>query len=140
MQQKNKIMKYINYIYFNIYCWYYKMKADGRKVDPTGMTAIMFGLFFGGCFFLIDWIYYHFILHSYPGNIHEFVLIFVVILFSGIINQIYLSNNRYQKVYNDYSSLGVVKNKKRAMLFSFFIIFLPYLILAAFGILLALEG
>lgn len=127
-------MKLIDYIYNNIYSWYNKMKTDGRKVDPPGLTSMAFGLCFGGWFFFIDWFYYHFILHSFPESIHKLILIFVVFLFAGIINKVYSSNERYLKVYNKYMSSDIVKNKNRAILLSVLFILLPYIILATFWI------
>ena len=132
-------MRFIDYIYFNIYRWYYNMKMDGRKVDPTGMTAIMFGVCFGGWFVLLDWLYYHFMLHTYPGSINKLVSIFVVFLFAGLINQIYLSNDKYLKVYNDYISSATEKNRGKSTFFSFIFIILPFLLLGVIGLLLALK-
>jgi hypothetical protein len=108
------------------------MKTDGRKVDPPRLTSLAFGLCFGGWFLLIDWIYYHFVLHRFPGFNHKLVLILAMFLFAGIINEIYSTNDRYLKVYDQYMSPGIIKNKRMAILFSIFFILIPYIVLAGF--------
>ena len=113
----------------------------GRKVNPQGLTSMAFGLCTGGWVILLIMFYLKFIEHKvFFNDVTKYSIIIITLISAGLVNEFYSSNDRYQKVYNEYSSSGFVKNKKRAMLFSFFIIFLPYLILAAFGILLALEG
>ena len=57
-------MKCIDIIYVSIYHWYNKMRMAGRKVNPTSMTATIFGLLIGGWSMTIMWIYYNFFAHK----------------------------------------------------------------------------
>jgi len=124
-------MKFIDFIYFNIYSWYNKMKMDGRKVDPQLMTAIMFGMCAEGWLLLITSCYNHF---KFPINLsdtYKLLSLLVMVISGGIINQFYQSNNRYLKVYDNYITSIVEKDKKKSVFLSFLFIFSPYLIFVA---------
>src|SRR5438045_9362455 len=95
-QKNNAMMKLMDHIYFNIYRWYYKMKMDGRKVDPQGLTAMAFGLCFGGWFFVIDSIYPD-MLHTLSSGYHKLALIIAVFLFAAVINEVYTRKDRVLK-------------------------------------------
>gem|GEM_PF-6760705 len=127
-------MKFIDFIYFNIYRWYNKMKTDGRKVDPLIMTAIMFGICTEGWLLLIISWYNRF---KFPNNltdIYKLVSLFVMIISGGIINQFYQSNGRYLKVYDKYITSIVEKDKNKSIFLSFLFIFSPYLIFVAMAL------
>jgi hypothetical protein len=126
---KGDNMKIVDYIYFNIYRWYYQMKTKGRRIDPALLTAVTFGLCFGGWFFFVDVIYHLYAKHSLMNKMDKFILIAVAVLFAGIINEIYSSNDRYAKVHDKYVTSGKIKDKNRAIIFSFLFIYLPYIIL-----------
>lgn len=34
----------MDFLYFNIYRWYFRKKTDGREVDPQGLTSMWFGI------------------------------------------------------------------------------------------------
>jgi hypothetical protein len=116
-------MKIIDYLYFNIYRWYYQMRVDGRKVNPPSLTASLFGICLSGWFFFFDYLYYHFKLHKFPENIHKLLTIFIAFLVGGIINKIYFSNDRYLQVYNGYMSSGIARDKKKGLFFHLFLYF-----------------
>jgi len=112
------------------------MKMEGRKVNPQGLTSLAFGLCFGGWFFLIDWAYHHFVLHNFPGDTHKFYSMIAVVVFYGIIDEVYSANDRYLKVYDKYVSSDKIKNRRSAILFSILFIILPYILF----IVLAISG
>lgn len=132
-------MKLINYIYFNIYNWYFEMKTDGRKVNPQSLTSMAFGLCVGGWVILFTVFYLQFITQKVLiPDLVKYIIGFVILISAGLINEFYSSGNRYQKIYKEYISGDIVKNKKKGVLLSFLFIFLPYFILVMFGIILVL--
>jgi hypothetical protein len=137
MPQNNKQMKFIDLIYFNLYRWYNKMKTDGRNVEPTGLTAMMFGICVMGWFIDFTLLYFKFILKTtYFGNSYTtFIFILVWFISYGLINNYYLSKDRYLVIYNKYLSMETNK-RSSPILLSFFFITLPYIILGFYGLIL----
>jgi hypothetical protein len=43
-------MIFIDYVYANIYNWYKRMADNGRRVDPQGLTSVVFGICANGWF------------------------------------------------------------------------------------------
>jgi hypothetical protein len=127
MLQNNKQMRFLDLIYFNLYRWYNKMKTDGRNVDPTGVTAMMFGICVTGWFIDFTLLYYKFILKTtYAENSYmAYIYVLVGLISYGLINNYYLSKDRYLAVYNKYLSMETNK-KNSSILLSFIFIILPY--------------
>lgn len=112
--------KLLDYIYFNIYSWYYNVKTDGRKVDPTGLTSFVIGVCIGGWIFLLDSIFPS-LLQKLTSGYHKLILIILAILFTALVNEIYTKNARYVKIYNQHTTSDIVKNKGLATLLSLFL-------------------
>jgi hypothetical protein len=130
-------MNFIDYLYFNIYKWYFKMKISGRDVDPQNMAAIMFGLSIGGWYFAITLIYNRFVKHIYfLKNTDTIIFIILAIITGGIINLIYSSNNRYLTVYDKFISSDIGKKRKRGLIISFGIVLMPLLIIMIYFLIL----
>jgi hypothetical protein len=115
-------MKYINYWYFNIYCWYYRMKENGRNVDPVGTTCFAFAMSIAGWAMFFIFTYFDFKRTSIPSNCTIAISVVMFIAWA-IINEYYLTNNRYLEIFNQYSS-----GKKKIGL-SIFLLVLPYLLI-----------
>jgi len=127
-------MKLIDYVYFNLYRWYNKMKTEGRKVDPENATSMIFGLSIGGWFILIDVIYHHFFLKIPLNNIDIIISAFIMIISWGLVNTFYSKNERYLIVYTRYMASDIVKNKAKEIFISFLFLLLPYILLPIFVI------
>lgn len=131
------MLKLIDYMFFNIYRWYYKMKTDGRKVNPPSITSMILGLCIGGWCFLIIFLYFRFMSHkTFIPNLYTYILIFISLISVGLINEFYSSHERYLRIYNRYLLLGTNINKRGPIFLSFLLIFLPYLLIGAVEIIL----
>jgi hypothetical protein len=128
-------MKLIDQVYFNLYRWYNKMKTDGRNVDPTGLTAMMFGICVTGWCIDFTLLYYKYVVKTtYFGNGYtSYIFILVGLVSYGLINNYYSSKDRYLVIYNKYLSMETNK-KNSSILLSFFFIMLPYIILGLYGL------
>lgn len=127
-------MNIIDYLYYNVYCWYNNMKLSGRKVDPLNMTSTVFGLCFTGWTLIGIFLYYHF---TQKRMENDGWVIAVLIGFFGsfIIDSIYNSTKeRYLKVYNYYSSFSQLS--RRPIVFSLLFLMLPYLIIVPYLIII----
>jgi hypothetical protein len=124
-------MNFIDYVYAHIYGWYQKMVENGRKVNPEGLTSMLFGICANGWFiFFMEFYYFLSKSHRVPINILVYGL--VVLFFAGIVNLIYSRNDRYLKVYNRYLQSDKAQDRRRGIVFSMIFIFLPYLLLLLF--------
>ena len=124
-------MNLIDYIYAHIYSWYQKMAEAGRKINPQGLTSVVFGLCANGWFiFFTELYFYLFPIHRI--TINTLVYVIVALFFAGIVNLIYSNNDRYLKVYHKYLQSDKVRDRKRAIVFSWIFIFLPYMLLLFF--------
>ena len=99
-----------DYVYANIYNWYYRMVHNGRNVDPQDLTAMLFGICACGWFLLILDVYRKL---GAGNNIHVSNLFYGLLglLISGIVSLIYSKNDRYQRVYDQYITSNKIKNK-----------------------------
>lgn len=119
-------MKWLDYLYYNIYNWYYKDGNSNGKVDPTFMVSLMFA--FSGSWWaaflthIISRIVYH---YDIGRHYKEYIYFFLIpgIVFGVIINELYLSDLKYMKVYRRFSNEA--GNKKAGFVLSFSFIFLP---------------
>lgn len=130
-------MKVIDYVYVNIFRWYYKDGLYNRKADPNTMTAFMFGIWLGGLGMLASFIYSDLTRHVQFYKIKEsamYITIICSILFAILINEFYLKQNRYLNLYHSYISKNKMGNKYKGIVYSFLFILLPYLLLGIYGI------
>lgn len=118
----------MNYLFFNIYCWYNRMKSNGRNVDPLKMTAFLLGMSFGGWLMVFTYSYFNFIIKTGTPKILAVIIGMAMMIVSGIINEYYVANNRYLTIYNRYSSA-----KKRIGL-SILVILIPFILFTIIGI------
>jgi hypothetical protein len=124
-------MNLIDYIYAHIYGWYQKMAEAGRKVNSQGLTSVVFGICANGWFiFFTELYFYLFPIHRI--TINTLVYVIVALFFAGIVNLIYSNNDRYLKVYHKYLQSDKARDRKRAIVFSWIFIFLPYILLLFF--------
>ncbi len=124
-------MNFIDYVYAHIYSWYQKMVENGRKVNPEGLTSMLFGICANGWFIFFIELYY-FISKSHRVTINILVYGIVALFFAGVVNLIYSRNDRYLKVYNRYLQSDKAQDRRRGIVFSGIFIFLPYILLLLF--------
>jgi hypothetical protein len=121
-------LKFIDYLYFNIYRWYYKMETDGRKVDPQNLTSMWFGICISGWCLFGNIIYSHYFQKN-SAEFNKLILFFIAFTSYAIVNYIFSSNDRYLKVYNKYISSADNKSKGKLIFFSFAFMLLPYILI-----------
>jgi len=123
-------MNFIDYVYAHIYSWYQKMADKGRKVNPQGLTSVVFGICANGWFIFFTELYF-FLFKSHRVTINTLIYVIVALFFAGLVNLIYSNNDRYLMVYNTYLQSNKKQNGK-AIVFSWIFIFFPYILLLFF--------
>jgi len=104
------------------------METDGRKVNPQSITSWWFGICVSG-WFLFGNITYSQYFQKTSDEFNKLILIFIAFTSSAIVNYIFSSNDRYQKVYNKYISSTDSKSKGRLIFLSFAFMLLPYILI-----------
>ncbi len=128
-------MKFIDYVFFNIYRWYNAMKTNGRNVNPTSATAMMFSICVVGWSICLILFYSDFItkINYFRNSNNKYIFALIGLLSYGIVNSYYSSKDRYLTIYNKFSA--GVSNRKNTILLSFIFIILPYIVILLFCIL-----
>jgi hypothetical protein len=107
------------------------MVEKGRKVNPQGLTSVVFGICANGWFIFFTELYFY-LFKSQRVTINTLVYVIVALFFAGLVNLIYSSNDRYLTVYNRYQQSDKVQDRRRAIVFSWIFIFFPYILLLLF--------
>jgi hypothetical protein len=133
-------MKFINYIFFNIYRYNYEKKLEGRKIDPATWSSFMLGICVGGWSILLIYLFDLVSKKNTSSNIYELICCCSVFISAGLINNYYTNNYRYQDIYNYYTTNNRIKNKRKAWLLSYLFLISPYLISAVILLIFGRSG
>jgi hypothetical protein len=130
-------MKHVDYLYFNIYNYFYRLSHHRNVINPRMQAMYLFSLGSGGWLLLLESLYLHLLKHSrfvspaqstvFAGSIYMLTAFFFYYIFimSGRDIKIF---GRYEQTFN--------KNPRRKLHFilSIGVLVLPYLVLASFAI------
>ena len=128
-------MKHIDYLYFNIYNYFYR--SNRQSLNFRTQAMYLFSLGSGGWLLLFESIYLHFIKHTRFTSPMQSMMFAgsIYILTAALFNYIFIVKDRDQKIFGKYEDLAE-KNprQKRHFILSLFVMALPYLVLVAFAI------
>lgn len=127
--------KRIEYLFFNIYNWYYQMSLYRPAIKPGPQTIFLLSLS-AGCwiflpYFLCDRLILHFAL---PEKIMVPIMFIICVLLYVWFSSLFIDNYKYLEIYNKYkvNAENTVK-RKRDRLISFILVILPFLLLILCG-------
>lgn len=131
-------MKHVDYLYFNIYNYFYRLSLDRSNINPRMQAMYLFSLGSGGWLLLLESLYLHLLKHSrfvspaqstvFAGSIYMLTALFFYYIF--------ILRDRDIRIFGRYEK-GFNKNPRRKLHFvlSFGVLILPYLVLATFAFL-----
>ena len=131
-------MKHVDYLYFNIYNYFYRLSLDRNSINPRMQAMYLFALGSGGWLLLLEALYLHLVKHSrfvspaqstvFAGSIYMLCAFFFYYIF--------IVRDRDIKIFGRYEQL-FNKNPRRKLHFilSLGVLVLPYLVLASFAFL-----
>ena len=131
-------MKHVDYLYFNIYNYFYRLSHHSSIINPRMQAMYLFSLGSGGWLLLLESLYLHLLKHSrfvspaqstvFAGSIYMLTAFFFYYIFILCDRDMKIFG-RYEQTFN--------KNPRRKLHFilSIGVLVLPYLVLAAFAIL-----
>lgn len=130
-------MKHIDYLYFNIYSYCYRLSQYRQTFNARIQAMYLFSLGSGGWLLLFESLYLHTVKHTrFSSRLESIFFAFAIYALTAILsNYIFIVKDRDQKIYGKYEEL-FDKNPKRNwhLIISIGILMLPYLVLAGFAI------
>ena len=130
-------MKHVDYLYFNIYNYFYRLSMDRSNINPRMQAMYLFSLGSGGWLLLLESLYLHLLKHSrfvspaqstvFAGSIYMLSAFFFYYIFIVRDRDIQIFG-RYEQLFN--------KNPRRKLHFALSLgtLLLPYVALAVFAI------
>ncbi len=136
-------MKHIDYLYFNIYSYFYRTGLFSQSLNARTQAMYLFSLGTGGWLLLLQALYLHVIKHSRFSSKGEstFFAASIYMLTTVLFNYIFIIRHRDLKIFGKYEELSN-QNPKRKIHFiiSISILLLPYLALLSFAVLFPRHG
>lgn len=136
-------MKHVDYLYFNIYNYFYRIGLDRQHFNARIQAMYLFSLGSGGWLLFLEALYLHMIRHAWFSSKEEST-IFAVSLYmltAVLFNYIFIVKDRDLKIFGKYEKLSI-RDPKRKMHFiiSVGVLIMPYLALISFAIIFPRHG
>ena len=130
-------MKHVDYLYFNIYNYFYRASQERPTANPRLQTMYLFSIGSGGWLLLLESIYLHFIRHTrfvspaqsmfFAGSIY--------LLTAFFFHYIFIIRDRDLRIFGRYEEVFLNNPKKKLhFVLSLGVLVLPYLVLCSFAI------
>ena len=130
-------MKHVDYLYFNIYNYFYRISQERPTVNPRLQAMYLFSIGSGGWLLLLESIYLHFIRHTrfvspaqsmfFAGSIY--------LLTAFFFHYIFIIRDRDLRIFGRYEEVFLNNPKKKLhFVLSLGVLVLPYLVLCSFAI------
>lgn len=136
-------MKHVDYLYFNIYNYFYRISLSRQSLNYRIQTMYLFSLGLGGWLLLMESVYLHTIKHSrFTSPIQSTIFASsIYLLTAAFFNYIFIVRDRDQKIFGRYEEKFSKNPKKRQHFYiSLGILILPYLAMLSFAIVFPRHG
>jgi hypothetical protein len=125
-------MKYLDYLYFNIYNHFYRKSQYSQTFNPRLLAMYLFSMGLGGWLLLLESLYLHLIKHAWFSSPAESTVFTTsVYLLSAILfNHIFITQDRDLKIFEKYEkSFHQHPNRNWHLMISVFVLLTPYIAL-----------
>ena len=132
-------MKHIDYLYFNIYSYCYRLSQYRDSFNTRIQAMYLFSLGSGGWLLLFESLYLHFIKHNRFNSRLESIVFALAIygLTAMAFHYIFIVKDRDQKIVDKFVRKSEANPKQnRHLIVSLGILVLPYLVLMSLAFLL----
>ena len=130
-------MKHIDYLYFNIYNYFYRISQYRQTSNPRIQAMYLFSLGTGGWLLLLESLYLHGIKHTrFSSKGESAIFAFsLYMLTTFLFHYIFIVRDRDQKIFGKYEKFAN-RNPKRKwhLLVSAIVLVIPYLAMAGMAI------
>ena len=132
-----KTMKHVDFLYFNVYNYFYRISQMRPSFNPRMQTMYLFSLGSGGWILLLESLYLHLIKHGRFASKGESTCFAVAIfmLTAALFHYIFIVKDRDQKIFGKYEGQSHKSpNSRWHLAVSISVLFLPYIGLMALAI------
>jgi hypothetical protein len=130
-------MKHVDYLYFNIYNYFYRASQERPTANPRLQAMYLFSIGSGGWLLLLESIYLHFIRHTRfvsPAQSTVFA-VSIYMLTAFFFHYIFIIRDRDLRIFGRYEELFLQNPKKKLhFILSLGVLALPYVVLSSFAI------
>lgn len=136
-------MKHIDYLYFNIYSYCYRLSQYRQSFNTRIQAMYLFSLGSGGWILLLESLYLHFVKHNRFNSRLESILFALAIygLTALLFNYIFIVKDRDQKIVDKFEQQAEGgPHRSWHLTLSLGILVLPYLVMMGFAIFFPRHG
>src|SRR5579872_4354156 len=100
-------MKHVDYLYFNIYNYFYRISQQRNSPNPRMQAMYLFSLGSGGWLLLIESVYLHLIKHSRFSSPAQSTIFAgsIYLLAAFFFHYIFIVRDRDQKIFGRYEQV-----------------------------------
>src|ERR1700743_1015360 len=101
-------MKHVDYLYFNVYNYFYRISQYRPSFNPRMQTMYLFSLGSGGWLLLLESLYLHAVKHARFSSRGEssFFAVSIYMLTAMLFHYIFIVKDRDQKIFGKYERLS----------------------------------
>lgn len=130
-------MKYVDYLYFNIYNYFYRLSLYRRSFNPRMQAMYLFSLGSGGWLLLMEALYLHFLKHTRFSSPMQSTIFAtsIYMLTTVFFNYYFIIRDRDLEIYGKYEkTVKPKKKRKRHFFVSVCILAMPYIALLSLAV------
>jgi hypothetical protein len=136
-------MKHVDYLYFNIYNYFYRTSQYRQNFNPRTQAMYLFSLGSGGWLLFLEALYLHGIKHGRFDSPTQssFFAASVYLLTALLSNYIFIVKDRDQKIFGKYIEMADQNPRQKLhLIISAGVLIIPYIALACFALFLPRHG
>jgi len=136
-------MKHIDYLYFNIYNYFYRSSLERQNFNVRIQAMYLFSLGLGGWLLLLESVYLHLVKHArFSSQTSSMIFASSLYLLTAVLfNYIFIVKDRDQKIFGKYVELWAQNPRRKAhFIISLIILLMPYAGLLTFAVLFRRNG
>ena len=130
-------MKHVDYLYFNIYNYFYRTSQYRQNFNPRIQAMYLFSLGSGGWLLLMESFYLHFVRHTrIDSPVQSTVFAASVYLLTALFfNYVFIVKDRDLKIFGKYEELANQNpRQKQHLVMSAIVLAMPYFALFCFAL------
>jgi len=132
------MLKHIDYLYFNIYSYFYRASQYRQIFNPRLQAMYLFSLGLGGWLLFFESMYLHFWRHSrFESKTQSSIFAgMIYMLTAAFFNYVFIVRDRDQKIFGKYESIAERHPRRRLhLMLSISVLLLPYALMVVSAIL-----
>ncbi|WP_431213676.1 hypothetical protein ACQ86N_01825 [Puia sp. P3] len=131
------MLKHIDYLYFNIYSYFYRSSQYRQVFNPRLQAMYLFSLGLGGWLLFFESMYLHFWRHSrFESKMQSSIFAgMIYMLTAAFFNYVFIIRDRDQKIFGKYETLvDGHKRRKLHLVLSLSVLLLPYALMTVLAV------